>query len=221
LRAGFFLITESFCATAFRAWFLVVAAMKYITQTTEAHDVSVNERYEAELPEFYNRKIACFTGHRNIPNLTEQINNAIDKAVEMGINHFFVGMALGSDQLAAKVLVDRKLSWSAIIPCANQSALWSQRQKKYYDRLLRYAENQVILSPNYTADCMHVRNRYMIDHSDVCIAVYDGRLTGGTANTYRMAISQRSTIIKINPKSLTVQVSKPRQPAKQMEIKLW
>lgn len=187
--------------------------MKYIAQTIEAHGVSVEEtRYEPEYPELYSQKIACFTGHRKIPDITKQINIAIDLALDMGINHFFVGMALGSDQLAAKVLMSRNLPWTAVIPCANQSELWSLQHRKESDRLLRYAENQVIIKPNYTADCMHIRNKYMIDHSDVCIAIYDGRFTGGAFKTYCMAVKKFMPVIKVHPKTKEVSIYQPPKP---------
>jgi uncharacterized phage-like protein YoqJ len=185
--------------------------MKYVTQTIEAHGIPVEEtRYEPQYPELYNNKIACFTGHRKVSESVElPLNKAIDTALEMGINHFFVGMALGSDQLAARMLIARNLPWTAVIPCANQSALWSLSQKQFSDRLLRYAESKVILSANYTAGCMQVRNQYMLDHSDVCIAIYDGRITGGTAGTVRMARKRNLSIIQVNPKTLQITKTKP------------
>ncbi|MEA5619934.1 SLOG family protein [Cronbergia sp. UHCC 0137] len=188
--------------------------MRHITQTIEAHGVQVEEsKYEPKYHDLDSDKIACFTGHRKISNnIIGGIKQGIDKALEMGVNHFFVGMAKGTDQLAATILIQRNLPWTAVIPCGDQSKLWSEKEKIISDRLLRYADNQVILRPKYTVDCMHVRNRYMIDHSDVCIAIYDGKLTGGTANTYRLALKKKLPIIQINPSLRRVSVYQPPKP---------
>jgi uncharacterized phage-like protein YoqJ len=67
---------------------------------------------------------AFFTGHRDITNIKDGINQLIDMALERGVTEFFNGMALGIDQLAAEVLIERQLHWTAVIPCQNQDRLW-------------------------------------------------------------------------------------------------
>ena len=53
-------------------------------------------------------KSAFFTGHRNAINIENAINALIDIAINQGINHFYSGMALGTDMIASKVLINRK-----------------------------------------------------------------------------------------------------------------
>jgi uncharacterized phage-like protein YoqJ len=172
---------------------------------------STERRYQPKHPDLYGNRIACFTGHRNVTDVVAfPLGRAIHMAVDSGINHFFVGMALGSDQLAAKVLVSMNLPWTAVIPCEDQAKLWSISQRKEFECILRYAKSKVILQAKYSASCMHIRNQYMIDHSESCIAIYDGRLLGGTANTIRLAKSKSLELILVNPS--TMKISRNKKP---------
>ena len=58
---------------------------------------------------------------------------------------------------------------------------------------------------------MQARNQWMVKHSNICLAVYDGRLTGGAALTVKMAIAHNLPIIQFNPKTLEIVVIEPKQ----------
>jgi len=154
---------------------------------------------------------AFFTGHRNIHDIKDGINQLIDVALDKGITEYFNGMAIGIDQLIAQVLIERQLNWTAVIPCQNQDRLWNLQQKVKYKELLKSASKQIVLYPEYTPGVMQARNQWMIKHSDICLAVYDGRLTGGTALSVNMAIAHNLPIIKLNPKTLEITLIEPRQ----------
>ncbi|MBD2386005.1 SLOG family protein [Cylindrospermum sp. FACHB-282] len=165
---------------------------------------------------------AFFTGHRDISNLNNSnvialLNQAIDMAINQGVDRFGNGMALGGDQAAAEILNQRGLIWTGIIPYAGQGnyAKWSPEQRLKYRGILKGASGKIILSPEYYAGCMQVRNKYMVQHSDICIAVYDGRLTGGTAGTVRMARDRNLSIIQVNPKTLKISIF---EPSKQLSL---
>lgn len=51
---------------------------------------------------------------------------------------------------------------------------------------------------------MDKRNRYMVDHADYIIAVWDGK-PSGTGKTVMYAQSKGKVIIKVNPATLTVE----------------
>jgi uncharacterized phage-like protein YoqJ len=161
---------------------------------------------------FYtNTMKAFFTGHRDIVNITDAINQLIDIALERGVTEFLNGMALGTDQETAEVLIERQLNWTAVIPCKDQDRLWSLQQKLKYKELLKSASKQIVLYPKYTLGVMQARNQWMVNHSHVCLAVYDGRLTGGTALSVNMAIAHNLPIIQFNPRTLEIAVIEPRQ----------
>jgi uncharacterized phage-like protein YoqJ len=154
---------------------------------------------------------AFFTGHRDITNIKDGINQLIDMALERGVTKFFNGMALGTDQLAAEVLIERQLNWTAVIPCQNQDRLWTLQQKLKYKELLKSASNKIVLYPEYTPGVMQARNQWMVKHSHICLAVYDNRLTGGAALSVNIAIAHHLPIIQFNPKTLEIVVIEPKQ----------
>ena len=163
---------------------------------------------------------AFFTGHRNIIyppiNTIKAIEKMVYYAKNVGINHFYCGMAIGSDQLFARVLIDNGLLWTAVIPCRNQEKLWTRKQQKNYKHLLKFCQRKVVLYPEYSPGVFHARNAYMIKHSDICLAVYDGRKKGGTYETVKLAIACNLTIIQFNP--LTNKITLIKSPIKQLSL---
>ncbi|RCJ27296.1 hypothetical protein A6S26_12725 [Nostoc sp. ATCC 43529] len=155
---------------------------------------------------------AFITGHRVISeSAIAQLDSLIDLAIQRGVTEFFNGMAIGTDQNIADILIERRLDWTAVIPCTNQGRFWSLEQKARYEQLLLYASKKITLASEYYPGCMQARNKYMANHSDICLAVYDGRLNGGTAEAVRMAIAHNLPIIQLNPKTLEITVIEPRQ----------
>ncbi|MEB3190452.1 MAG: SLOG family protein [Snowella sp.] len=148
-------------------------------------------------------KSAFFTGHRNYSGLNDGINCLIDFAITQGVNHFYSGMALGTDLIAAKLLSDRHLKWTAVIPFWGQTARWSQTQQRQYEQLLPQATNKIVLYKDYCPQSYHERNDYMITKSAFCLAVYDGRPEGGTASVIKKVKQLRKNLIVFNPKKGT------------------
>lgn len=56
----------------------------------------------------------------------------------------------------------------------------------------------------YSPECMDKRNRYMVDHADVLIAVWDGS-PSGTGKTVNYALRQGKPVVVINPRSLSIE----------------
>ncbi|MBR0282920.1 MAG: hypothetical protein IJQ81_15270 [Oscillibacter sp.] len=55
------------------------------------------------------------------------------------------------------------------------------------------------MQKEYSEGCMLERNRFMVDHVDMLLAVYNGEWRGGTAATVRYAKKSRKRILIINP----------------------
>jgi len=97
-------------------------------------------------------------------------------------------MALGVDQQAARILIDWGLSWTAVIPCGDQDKFWTNDQKKKYQHLLKLAPFKKVLYPSYQDGCMQARNRWMIERSCACLAVWkQWKTEGGTYHTVQAA----------------------------------
>ena len=167
-------------------------------------------------------KTCAFTGHRpqNLPfgfneedeccinlkkTLREQIINLIENE---GVTHFISGMAIGVDMYAAEIVLDLKARYPNItlesaIPCETQAVKWSMAQRERYYDIAARCDKETMLQSRYSPDCMDKRNRYMVDHADVLIAVWDGR-PSGTGKTVRYAHQQGKSVTVIDPVSLDV-----------------
>ena len=182
---------------------------------TELHDYlcAINRLQQTEREDFgmeYNT--AFFTGHRYISVFYKsEINTLIDMALNQGVSHFLCGMAVGTDMLAAECLVDRSLSWTAVIPCADQCEVWPSHQQQRYRLLLDQATKQIVLSPKYKDGVMQARNLYMVKKSELCLAMYDDSKTGGTALTVRMAKQHQKLIFQCNPQTNKFSINESNQ----------
>ena len=72
-----------------------------------------------------------------------------------------------------------------------------------YYNIAAKCDKETMLQREYTPDCMDKRNRYMVDHADYILAVWNG-CPSGTGNTVRYAHKKGKSIIVINPVSLDV-----------------
>ena len=138
----------------------------------------------------------CFSGHRpgKLPwgddegdrrclALKERLWNEMEAAYERGYRHFICGMAQGCDLYFCELaLALRQLhgdvTVEAAIPCPSQAEGWSMVQQQY------------------SSGCMQRRNRYMVDHASLLIAVHDG-LPGGTRRTIEYALRRGIGIVDI------------------------
>lgn len=149
-------------------------------------------------------KFASVTGHRYIvDNLINRkaVNYLINLAIENEIEKFLVGMSRGADFLFADVLSERKLSWIAVIPCRDQTNLWNEYDRSHHQSLMEKADNVIILSNEYRQGVMHYRNKYMVNKSEMLLAIYDGSKKGGTYHTFNLMIKNHKKVVQFNPKT--------------------
>lgn len=171
-------------------------------------------------------KTVCFTGHRpnKLPGgydynskknkqLSFILENKILELIEKDYKHFICGGALGVDQIAFEVLCSLRDSGCNItieiaIPFENQAGNWTQESKDiYYSQLIRAnklthvdkipAYNKNFEIGTYHPAKMEMRNRYMVDNSDIVIAVHDGS-KGGTFNCIAYAKKNKKDIVLID-----------------------
>jgi|GEM_PF-932301 len=180
-----------------------MAASK-ISALLQRVDRSVNRETQYNFEEAFDTKeyhTAMITGHRWF-EYDIKVDKLITMALNQGVTKFLCGMALGTDQIAAEILVRRKLKWTAVIPCADQHKLWKPHQQSRYKRLLEQATEQKCLYPTYSAGVMHARNQWMVSRSDICLAVFSGDphgVGGGTASTFKMARARNLLIYQYIP----------------------
>ncbi len=147
----------------------------------------------------------CFTGHRMIRKIDKdkiviKLEKTVDELIERGIKHFICGGALGFDTLAAQVVLEKRKTHDIMlelaIPCRDQAARWSQKQKEIYDGIVAQADKCTYLFERYITGCMHFRDAFMVDNSDILVAYYRGT-PGGTQYTYLYAENRGLEVINI------------------------
>ena len=163
-------------------------------------------------------KCCCFTGHRpqklpwgfdeNDPRCSElkrRIRAAIRLAAAYGKIMFLTGMAMGTDMWCAEAVLQlkqemprREIKLAAVIPHAGQEQQYPDNLKERYGMILSSVDECTVLQDHYTEGCMQRRNRYLVEHSSMLIAVYSGG-SGGTKYTFDYANRLMHKIIWIDP----------------------
>ena len=175
-------------------------------------------------------EIACaFTGHRpkSFPwknneadpgcvLLKEVLAEQIKLLADRGVTDWLSGMAQGMDLWTAEIVLDLKeknpaLRLHCILPCEGQEHKWPASERERYHSILRQADGVIYVNRKYHDDCMLERNRYLVDHSSVLLAVYNGTHRSGTGMTVRYAKRLGREVIVIDPVSRSVSYEKVEQ----------
>ena len=156
----------------------------------------------------------CFTGHRpdKLPwkdreedprcfALKVRIAAALEAAWGKGYRHFICGMAQGCDFYFCEAALTLRnahpgVTVEAAIPCEEQAARWSERDRDRYFGLIQACDYETMVQHHYDKGCMLRRNRYMVDRSSMLIAAYDGML-GGTMYTMSYAMKKGLEIVTL------------------------
>ena len=149
----------------------------------------------------------CFTGHRKIapeqqPAVVRRLKETVEQLILDGYCYFGTGGALGFDTLAAQCVLSLKNQYPHIrlilvLPCRTQTKGWNARDIEIFEEIKADADKVVYLSDQYTPDCMFKRNRYLVDHSSLCVA-YMTRPRGGTAYTVAYALQKGVPVIRLS-----------------------
>ena len=158
----------------------------------------------------------CFTGHRpeklpwgtneSDPRCTvlkQKIYDAVESAYGEGMRHFICGMARGCDFYFAEAVLELRrvyedVSLEAAVPFPGQAGGWPEEDQDRWRSILARCDMETLVQEHYSRGCMLRRNRYMVDHSALVIAVYDGA-SGGTRQTLEYALKQKIPFLDISP----------------------
>ena len=167
--------------------------------------------------------LSCaFTGHRparfdfgynendeKCLQIKALMRERISGLIADGVTDFYSGMALGADQWAADIVLELRKTHQgirliAVLPCLTQANNWTLEQRERYFDTLAECDEVVMVRKIYTRACMFERNRYLVDHAEYLIAVYDGSSRSGTAYTVKYGKQEKRRITIINPDTLAV-----------------
>lgn len=146
-----------------------------------------------------------FSGHRKLQDNPNQVFSRLLSEIRScyasGYRLFYTGGAIGFDTLAAEAVLSEKRNCPDIVlvvavPFNGQDALFSQSAKQRYKRILEEADAAIILSESYSSKCYLRRNDFMLLHSSVLIAYWDGISCGGTSYTVRKALAGKRMVVR-------------------------
>ena len=150
--------------------------------------------------------ICCFTGHRTIPEvarlpLVSRLDRTLHTLVAEGYTTFRCGGARGFDTLAALRVLHLKKSHptvrlSLILPCRDQAAAWREGERMIWQDILEKADEVRFIAERYTAECMHLRNRALVDGAATCVAYLTAN-RGGTLYTCSYALKLGVRLINL------------------------
>ena len=143
------------------------------------------------------KRRACFTGHRPEKLRLDEtavrtiLGNAIDAAIANGFVTFISGMARGVDIWAAEIVLERKKNNPDIrlicaLPHPDFEHSWRDSWQQRYREILARADWIKTICPTFSMASYQRRNEWMVDHSALVIAIYNGT-KGGTRNTIEYA----------------------------------
>lgn len=173
-------------------------------------------------------KTSCaFTGHRPTRfsfkydethpaciELKKVLAEQIDFLCRQGITDFYTGCALGIDLWAGEAVLalmelHPEINLHCVVPFAAQDQKWTPEQQARYHALMDRSYDVVLTQEEYSKDCYYIRNRYLVDHADVVLAVYDMQANkrSGTGYTVHYAQTKDKPIIAIDPDDFHISFS--------------
>lgn len=96
-------------------------------------------------------KVACFSGHRKLPEdceeLRKSLEDSITELIKKGVMYFGAGGALGFDMLAEETVIQMKQQYHQIrlilvLPCSpeQQTLKWNAAQRERYNEIMSKAD---------------------------------------------------------------------------------
>ena len=142
----------------------------------------------------------CFTGHRpekltmSEESVKAGLEQQIVQALANGYTTFITGMAQGVDLWAGKIVADLRdnglpIKLVAANPYPGFGKGWEPEWKSLHQEITSRADLVENVCKAYNKGCFMARNKWMVDHSDLVIAVFNGE-KGGTKNTIDYASKQ-------------------------------
>ncbi len=158
----------------------------------------------------------CFTGYRpeKFPfdlcvktkeylDFENRLYSAVFSLANEGITRFYCGMAMGFDIIAAEAVlalkeakIDTAIHLICVKPFEEQSKNFSSPWKEKYEKIIKQADEVVVMGNNYYKGCFNKRNCYMVDNSDIVLTFFDGQ-RGGTRSTLSYADKKGKRIVNI------------------------
>ena len=166
-------------------------------------------------------KTCAITGHRatrfkfkynenyaGYKRLKKRLHDQFILLYEQGVRRFLVGGGLGVDMWSGEILLRLKelpeysdIELVIVLPHPGHDDRWDERSKKRMAFLLKHCTEHLTIGTDASPESFYKRNRYLVDHADYLVAVYDNDRTvrSGTGQTVQYAEKLGKSIILIHP----------------------
>lgn len=147
-------------------------------------------------------KIA-FTGHRpdklggydDARNLKADVQAVLRDWLDANgpVERAFNGLALGFDQWAFEVCLEKAIDVVACVPCPGQPNAWPESSRRRYEYLIERANEVHLISHTFSRTAFQRRNEWMVDaleKGDALVELWNGGESGGAYNCHRYAVSK-------------------------------
>lgn len=126
----------------------------------------------------------AITGHRpqRLNGHGKDVKRWIAKELsKIECDEAYTGMAMGTDQIFANVAISKDIPLVCCYP---------YRKNKFHpdeQKIIDSAKDVEFISEEFSKKAYWIRDKYMVDHCDVLLAVWDGEKSGGTWITVEYA----------------------------------
>ena len=148
--------------------------------------------------------------------LKKRMHDQFIALYEKGVRRFLVGGTIGVDQWAGEILLRLKeqpeysdIELVVVLPYPGHDKQWDPRSRERLSFLIQHSSKCVTVGRNAGQESFMQRNRYMVDHVDCLLAVYDGKQDSrsNTMQTVNYARKKNLPIIYIHPDTHLVSTS--------------
>ena len=155
----------------------------------------------------------CFSGYRpakfnysseNKKLIYQKLITEISTCIKYGYDTFYFGGAPGFDLLAAYAVIYLKRIFDIKLICALPyekfylSEEFDESWHKEYLAIAAKCDEIINVSKDKNDGCFMLRNKFMVDNSNILICFFDGQ-KGGTLNTINYAKQNGLQIINLLP----------------------
>lgn len=166
-------------------------------------------------------KTCAITGHRptrfkfkynedysGCKRLKKRLHDQFTALYEQGVRKFLVGGALGVDMWSGEILLEMKrqpeyedIELVIVLPHPGHDERWDKRSKRRMAFLLEHCTEHFTIGTDTSPESYYKRNRYLVDHADCLVAVYDNNrsIRSGTGQTVRYAEKKGKPVTLIHP----------------------
>ena len=157
------------------------------------------------------KSLRCFSEDEKSCLLNARLKDVICHLIrEHNVGKFISGLAPGIEILSAELVIDmRKSSPDLQLECVEayeyQGYYHHRRQIDLarYKNVMAECDKRTVLFERYQLDCESAHRKYMVDSSDYIVAVWD-RLPGDHIGIVPYALTQKRSIIRLNPRSMVI-----------------